>query len=150
MRSSATQRNSPTPTETVTISTVLSIAGTFVASTCRSGSEIVIRKPSTKPSGSMSQTRFVCVMLAPTRSPIGDIASSAPRLKSIMPTISNTAPMRNAIRMLVGIGATVKHSSSTMPMIGSTAFSDSFNFSCSFVFSNPHPPSTQSPILLLY
>lgn len=38
--------------------------------------------------------------------------------------------------MLGGIGAMVKHSTNTIPMIGSTAPNDSFNFSNNFVWYN--------------
>ena len=94
---------------------------------------MVIRKPSRKPSDSITQSFFDRVMQVPTRSPMGVMASSAPREKNVMPTISRTPPIRNAMRILGGIGAMVKLSSSTMPIIGSTAFRDSSSFSCSLV-----------------
>ncbi len=81
----------------------------------------------------MMPTLRVLVMHAPTRSPIGDMASSAPREKNIMPTTSSTAPKRNAISTLVGSGAMVKLRISTMARMGSTAASDSCNFSLSLL-----------------
>ena len=60
---------------------------------------------------------------------MGDMASSAPRVKNIMPTTSIAAPNRNKSRMLGGIGAMVKLNNNTIPMVGSTAISASFNFS---------------------
>ena len=47
---------------------------------------------------------------------------STPTLKSSIPTISRTAPMRNAIRILGGMGAVVKHRTRTIARIGKTAF----------------------------
>ena len=60
-------------------------------------------------------------MQVPTRSPMGVMAISAPWVKNIMPTISSTAPSKKHSRMLGEMGAMLKHSSSTIPMIGSTA-----------------------------
>ena len=57
------------------------------------------------------------------------MASSAPIVKSIIPTTSNTAPIKNAIKILVEIGAIVKLKKSTIAMMGNTAFNVSFNFS---------------------
>ena len=78
----------------------------------------------------MMATRRDFVMHVPTRSPMGDIASSAPREKNVMPTTSMTAPKRNAVSTLVGSGVMVKLSSSTMHKMGATADRDSFSFSC--------------------
>ena len=57
--------------------------------------------------------------------PIGVIAVSAPRVKNAMPTINSTAPIKKETSILLGIGATVKHSSSTMMVIGRTDAIDS-------------------------
>ncbi len=48
IRSTATTRNTPTPTATVQIRVALGIEETWLASTCKSGSAIVIIIPMTK------------------------------------------------------------------------------------------------------
>ncbi len=48
MRAMHSIRKKPTPTETVRMSTVVSISGTLPASTCRSGSATVMATPRTK------------------------------------------------------------------------------------------------------
>ena len=68
-------------------------------------------------------------MIEPTRSPIGFMDNSTPTLKNSIPIINRTAPIRNVIRILGGIGAMVKHSNSTMSKIGITAFRVSISFS---------------------
>ena len=68
-------------------------------------------------------------ILVPIFSPIGVIASSAPKVKNIMPMIRRTAPNRNKSNMLGGIGAMVKLNRITIPIVGSTAIRASFNFS---------------------
>ena len=72
------------------------------------------------------------VRQVPTRSPMGDMASSAPSVKSIIPASNKTAPRRKQSRILEDMGATTKQSTSTIAMIGSTACSASFHFSRSF------------------
>jgi len=57
------------------------------------------------------------------------IDKSTPTLKRSIPKINMTAPIRNAIRILGGIGAIVKHNNKTIASIGKTAFKVSFNFS---------------------
>ena len=42
------------------------------------------------------------------------------------------APTTKVIRTLFGMGAMLKHNTSTMPMIGNTAPNDSFSFSSKF------------------
>ena len=70
MRSMLIMRNMPTPTDTVAMSTVLSIFGTFVASTCRSGSATVIATPRIKLSSSMRPRLRDFVIFAPMWLPI--------------------------------------------------------------------------------
>ena len=53
--------------------------------------------------------------------------------EKIMPATRSTAPNKNRSRIPGGTGAMVKLSRSTMPIIGSTAFHASFNFSVSLV-----------------
>ena len=97
-------------------------------------------KPSRKDSGITTHSFLLLVMLVPTRSPIGVIAISAPRVKNIIPRMMSTPPIRKHSRMLGDIGAMLKHSTRTIPMIGSTALSASFSFSISFLlFFNLSP-----------
>ena len=60
------------------------------ASTDRSGSATVMSRPSTKQAPKRSVTFPVFVRPDPTRSPIGIIDMSAPRLKTAMPTIMSS------------------------------------------------------------
>ncbi len=106
--------------------------GTCPASTCRSGSDTVMIKPKRKERETITLTFLLLVMQVPTFSPMGDMASSAPSVKNIMPRISRTAPIRKHKRMLGEIGATEKHKKSTITMIGSTATNASRSFSMSF------------------
>ena len=50
---------------------------------------------------------FDFIICAPMRSPIGIIAISAPSEKSPIPKTSITAPIRNAMSILVGIGVII-------------------------------------------
>ena len=63
---------------------------------------------------------------------MGIMAISAPREKKPMPTISNAAPSRKSISVPMGMGASVKESSRTIMVIGSTDESASDIFSFSF------------------
>lgn len=68
------------------------------------------------------------VMTAPTRSPMGVMLISAPRVKNMMPTTIMAAPSKRHSRMLGDTGATVKQSTNTMATMGSTACSASKSF----------------------
>ena len=96
---------------------------------------MVISAPSKKPVGRMIQSFRVLVMNDPTCCPIGSIASSAPRVKNIIPTISSAPPSRNASSTLLVTGAMLSASASTIATIGSTACSASFSFSRSLARS---------------
>lgn len=72
------------------------------------------------------------VMTEPVRSPIGVMDISTPTLKNSIPTINRTAPHKNVIKMLGGIGVMVKHNINTIASIGITAFNVSDNFSLNF------------------
>lgn len=72
---------------------------------------------------------FDFVMIVPTRSPIGVIDNSTPTLKNNIPTVKRTAPVKNVIKMLGGIGAMEKHKINTISKIGNTAFKVSLSFS---------------------
>ena len=77
------------------------------------------------------------VICAPTRSPMGSMAVSAPRVNKPIPTISSTAPTKNASSTSVGTGAAVKHKISTIRVIGTTEASASLTFSPNIVFVWP-------------
>ena len=96
-------------------------------------------KPKRKDSPITTGSFRLFVRHVPTRSPIGDMASSAPSVKSIIPASKRTAPKRKQSRMLEEMGAITKQSTSTIAMIGSTACSASFHFSRSF-FVIPNIP----------
>ena len=72
------------------------------------------------------------VIMEPTRSPMGFMDNSTPTLKKSIPIIKSTAPMRNVIKMLGGIGAIEKQRSNTIIKIGSIAFRVSISFSLNF------------------
>ena len=88
-----------------------------------------MRKPSTKPTPMMRGTLRLLVSTAPTRSPMGLMLISAPRVKNMMPTMIIAAPSRKQSRMLGETGAMEKQSTSTMATMGSTACRDSSSFS---------------------
>ena len=111
------------------ISAMLGTPGTWLASTCRSGSEMVISMPTTKPISAISHTLRDFVMVLPTASPIGIIDRSAPSVNAPMPNISSTAPITNASSALVGTGIRKKQIRNPRTVIGSTEEIDSFHFS---------------------
>lgn len=106
--------------------------GTRSASTCRSGSEIVMIKPSRKDRTMTTPSFFVRVIAVPTRSPIGVIAISAPEVKNIIPIRISTVPIKKQSRILGEIGAMENESSSTMATIGRTARRAPIHFSDRF------------------
>ena len=78
MRTIASARNSPTPTATVKISTILGTDGTCPAKTCRSGSDMVMITPITNPVSKTVISFFIFEICTPTPSPMGVMAISAP------------------------------------------------------------------------
>ena len=118
-------RNTPTPTATDQMITLFSMAGTWLASTCRSGSATVMIMPMRKPTTVMIHTFFRRVISEPTACPSGIMDISDPSVNSPMPAISITPPSRNATMALLGTGAMVKHSTSTISITGNTDVSDS-------------------------
>ena len=132
MRKRASTRNVPTPPATDRIKIMLGTAGTCPARTCRSGSEMVIMKPSKKAVIMIRARLRLFVRADPTRSPMGVMDISAPRVKNIIPARIRTAPMRKHKRMLGEMGAMEKHKASTMQMMGRTAWRASCHFSVSF------------------
>ena len=137
MRSILIVRNSPTPTETVTIRTVVSISGTFLASTCKSGSAMVMITPSTKLRIRITPSFFERVICAPMWVPICVMDRSDPTVNSPMPRMIMTDPIKNdSIRPLL-TGIRNRHSAATISVIGSTEAMDSRIFSIiTFLFGN--------------
>ena len=82
---------------------------------------MVIRKPSRKPTPMMRKSFWLRVSMEPTRSPMGVMLISAPRVKNMMPTMIMAAPSRKQSRMLGETGAMLKQSTSTMAAMGRTA-----------------------------
>ena len=143
-------RNSPTPTETVTISTVLSIAGTFVASTCKSGSAIVMATPSRKLTARMNQSFLDFVIFAPMRFPMRDMESSAPSVNSPMPRIRSPEPSRNESISPTSTRTSARHSTATIAVTGKTDAAASFSFSantryCKFLLLPNDCPRSRLP-----
>ena len=149
MRSMLSSRKMPTPTDTVIISTVVSMFGTLAASTCRSGSATVMATPSRKLTVNISHSLRDFVSFAPICVPICVMDTSEPRVKSAMPTISSTEPIRkDSIRSVV-TGTKLKHTMVTISVMGRTDATASRNFSVScFLSLNPFPPC--SSLFLLY
>ena len=77
-------------------------------------------------------------MAAPTRSPMGVMAVSAPRENRPMPRITITAPIRKASSVSVGMGATVKLRISTITVMGTTEAKASRSFSQRMVLFSPN------------
>lgn len=128
-------RKAPTPAATVRMITMSGTAGTWFASTCKSGSAMVIKAPIRNTKGIMGQRERLPMRTTwlPTPSPMGIMAMSAPREKKPMPTISRMAPSRNIISVPTGIsGARVKLSASTMAVMGMTEERDSRVFAFKF------------------
>ena len=122
-------RKMPTPTETVIISTVVSMCGTFPASTSRSGSAMVMITPRIKLSARISHSLRDLVMRAPICVPMSVIEFSAPNVNSPSPSISMPVPMKNESIRSVETGAMVKHRSATVAATGSTEATASRSFS---------------------
>ena len=77
----------------------------------------------------MRKSFWLRVSMEPTRSPMGVMLISAPRVKNMMPTMIMAAPSRKQSRMLGETGAMLKQSTSTMAAMGRTACSASSSFS---------------------
>ena len=86
------------------------------------------------------------VSFAPTRSPMGIMAMSAPRVKKPIPTIRKAAPARNNIRGSSGMGVIVMQRSSTIQVTGRTQERDSEIFSFNFLFKQIPPTNWILPV----
>ena len=125
----ATTRKTPTPIATATIRTILGMPGTCSASTWRSGSDIVMKMPTSRLTRMINHTLRDLVTADPTWLPIGVMARSVPRVKSPIPKISRSAPSTKPISRLLGTGEMEKQSRKTIPVTGRTEERDSFSFS---------------------
>ena len=108
IRRIATTRNMATPRATARINVRFGMDGTCWARTCKSGSDIVIKKPITKLTKITIKRFLDLVMMVPVLSPIGVMDTSTPTLKNNIPIINKMAPIKKVIRILGGIGAMVK------------------------------------------
>ena len=144
IRRIAATSSSPTPHATAIISTIFGTDGTCCASTCRSGSDMVMTKPSRNAITTTIPSFCVFAIHTPIRSPIGDMASSAPSVKNIIPIMTRIEPIKKQRRMLGEIGVIVNDSISTIATIGITACSASFSFSFNFSFSFSLVPGVYS------
>ena len=106
---------------------------------------MVMATPMIKHASAISHTLVVLVSCTPTFSPMGIMAISAPSVKRPIPTINITAPVINIAMVDSGMGTTVMLSSSTTPVTGSTAASDSLIFSNSRGFK----ASRSFPMLII-
>ena len=105
-----------------------SMEATCAASTERSGSDTVIKKPTKKAMRSILKSLRPAVMCAPTYSPIGAMAVSAPNVKRPMPKTSMAAPSKKQSSASLDTGVKVKHIKKTMIVTGNTAATDSLTF----------------------
>ena len=133
IRSMATTRKKPTPTATARINVMLGMPGTCSAKTWRSGSDMVMKIPTSRLTSTIIHTLRDLVTAEPTWFPMGVMARSVPRVKSPIPRISITAPRTKPISRSLGTGEMVKHSKKTIPVTGSTEEMDSFSFSIRMV-----------------
>ena len=128
MRKSPSTKKTPTPTATEKIRTLFGKAGTCAASTVRSGSAMVTTAPIRRAAMTRKGRLRFSDSRAPTSSPIGVMAISEPRVKSVMPTMSIAALRANKSTVGPFRGAMVKASASTIRAIGATEKTASLNF----------------------
>ena len=95
---------------------------------------MVINTPINRLISAMKIRRFDFEICTPIPSPSGLIAISAPSWNIPIPTINKTAPTKNITMAPVPSGTRKMLKSRTIPVIGSTAESDSRIFSFSFGF----------------
>ena len=131
----AITRKIPTPIETAPIVMEEGIALICVANIFKSGSAIVIIVPKIKRVKIMYNIFLLLAMCAPIRSPIADIAISAPKVKSVIPNIKRIVPIKKMAIESAGIGTNMNDSNKTMNAIGKTDVKDSFSFACIFSFT---------------
>ena len=120
MRSIATSKKMPTPTETVNIKSIFGTSDTWLARICRSGSEIVTSTPITKLIKAMSQVFPDFTRYAPTFAPMVCIDISAPIVNMESPNTRHATPNKNNKKVPGVIGVSEMASSATISAIGST------------------------------
>ncbi len=128
----AAARKMPTPTATVRIKVRLGMPGTCSASTWRSGSEMVMMAPMENPMRKIRGILRALDIWTPMPSPRGVMDISAPSWKNPIPITSRIAPTRNITMIPRSTGTSRMLSSRTIPVMGSTADTDSSIFSFSF------------------
>ena len=133
MRSMAITRKSPTPADTAPIMTPFGMFGTCCASTCRSGSEIVIITPTRRLTRIIIHSFLERETDEPMCSPMGVIARSVPSVNRPIPSMSIIVPITKDISMLFGTGIIVKHKMKSMTATGRTDLKASLSFSKSIV-----------------
>ena len=118
-------KNTPTPRETVKISTMFGTPETCSARICRSGSEMVTRIPMIKLISAISQIFFDFERVEPIFAPKGCIDISAPMVNTARPTTRHSVPNKNKKKVEGVRGATVIPSNSTMAAMGRIENKDS-------------------------
>ena len=118
-------KKTPTPSETVKISTVFSTPDTCSAKICRSGSEMVTKIPITKLINAISHICFDVAKVEPILAPKGCMDISAPIVKTESPMIRQRVPNKNRKKVEVSKGATVIPNSKMMAAMGRIEVSDS-------------------------
>ena len=144
MRSMDVDRKKPTPALTVSMSSQVSICGTETASTCKSGSAMVIAAPSRKLSAVTRDLVCVFVIRAPICVPMGVMLASVPRVNRPMPATSIAAATIKASIRPEGTGTAIRLSSATISARGRTEPAASLIFSGSIVFTLIIPPCANS------
>ncbi len=88
-----------------------------------------MKKPITRQIVIVKAKLFELAIVFPIPCPIGSSPWSIPNRNNVSPTITMTDPIKNAYNRVESIGQIVKFSTTTIPVIGSTEKSTSFNFS---------------------
>jgi len=110
------------------------------AKTCKFGSAMATKNPTTKPEIITIQILLVWVILDPIKFPKGVIPKSIPTKKIVNPIIIKKAPIRNLNSIGVSTGTIVRCSIKTINVIGRTEKKTSLNFS--FMTSKQSLPYT--------
>ena len=105
------------------------MAGTFAASTCKSGSATVMITPSRKLRIRIRASLRERVMLAPMCVPICVMDRSEPTVNRPMPMMIMTEPIKNESISALLTGIRNRHSAATISVIGRTDATDSRIFS---------------------
>ena len=131
----AITKKTPTPIETAPIVTAEGIALICVANIFKSGYAIVIIVPKIKRVIIIYIMFLLLATCAPIRSPIADIAISAPKVNNVIPNINKIVPMKKIAIESAGIGTNMNDNNKTINAIGKTDVKDSLSFACIFSFT---------------